>query len=100
MRETDFTAGGYSDRRQGKATVGKQRARHRVPSGAVTPAMLEIIDRGDVAIGVDLADLKLQVGVSLAAEVGPRPDLAVDESVIKCPSPLHVLKDTYDHSCY
>jgi hypothetical protein len=26
--------------------------------------------------------------------------LAWGESVIKCPSPLNVLKDTYDHSCY
>jgi hypothetical protein len=26
--------------------------------------------------------------------------LAVGESVIKCPSPLPVLKDTNDHSCY
>jgi hypothetical protein len=25
---------------------------------------------------------------------------AVGESVIKCPSPLNVLKDTYAHSCY
>ena len=25
--------------------------------------------------------------------------IAVGESVIKCPSPLNVLKDTYDHSC-
>ena len=25
---------------------------------------------------------------------------AQGESVIKCPSPLKVLKDTYDHSCY
>jgi hypothetical protein len=29
----------------------------------------------------------------------PHP-LAVGESVIKCPSPLNVPKDTYDHSCY
>jgi hypothetical protein len=26
--------------------------------------------------------------------------LAAGESVIKCPSPPNVLKDTYDHSCY
>ena len=26
--------------------------------------------------------------------------LAAGESVIKRPSPLNVLKDTYDHSCY
>ena len=26
--------------------------------------------------------------------------LAAGESVIKCSSPLNVLKDTYDHSCY
>jgi hypothetical protein len=26
--------------------------------------------------------------------------LATGESVIECPSPLNVLKDTYDHSCY
>jgi hypothetical protein len=26
--------------------------------------------------------------------------LAVGESVIKCPSPLNVLKYTYDHCCY
>ena len=26
--------------------------------------------------------------------------LARGESVIKCPSPLNMLKDTYDHSCY
>ena len=26
--------------------------------------------------------------------------LARGGSVIKCPSPLHVLKDTYDHGCY
>ena len=26
--------------------------------------------------------------------------LAVGESVIKCPYPLSVLKDTYEHSCY
>ena len=26
--------------------------------------------------------------------------LARGESVIKCPSPLNVLKDTYDRSCY
>ena len=25
---------------------------------------------------------------------------AQGESVIQCPSPLSVLKDTYDHSCY
>ena len=25
---------------------------------------------------------------------------AAGESVMKCPSPLNVLKDTYDHSCY
>jgi hypothetical protein len=29
-----------------------------------------------------------------------RADLAVGESAIKCPSPLNVLKDTYDHGCY
>jgi hypothetical protein len=29
-----------------------------------------------------------------------RRSLAAGESVIKCPSPLNVLKDTYDHSCY
>jgi hypothetical protein len=27
-------------------------------------------------------------------------DLAAGESAIKCPSPLNVLKDTYNHSCY
>jgi hypothetical protein len=27
-------------------------------------------------------------------------ELAVGESVIRCPSPLNVLKDAYDHSCY
>ena len=27
-------------------------------------------------------------------------NLAAGESVIKCPSPLNVLKDTYDQSCY
>jgi hypothetical protein len=26
--------------------------------------------------------------------------LAAGESVIKCPSSLNMLKDTYDHSCY
>jgi hypothetical protein len=26
--------------------------------------------------------------------------LAAGKPVINCPSPLHVLKDTYDHSCY
>ena len=26
--------------------------------------------------------------------------LAVDESSIKYPSPLNVIKDTYNHSCY
>ena len=30
----------------------------------------------------------------------PAPSLVAGESVIKCPSPLNVLKDTYKHSCY
>jgi hypothetical protein len=29
-----------------------------------------------------------------------RSNLAADESVIKCPSPLNVLNDTYNYSCY
>ena len=28
------------------------------------------------------------------------PTVAQRESVIKCPSPLNILKDAYDHSCY
>ena len=28
------------------------------------------------------------------------PRLAEGDTIIKCPSPLNVLKDTYDHSCY
>jgi hypothetical protein len=36
----------------------------------------------------------------LAAELTYPVAVAVGESVIKCQSPLDVLKDTYDHSCY
>jgi hypothetical protein len=33
-------------------------------------------------------------------KVRARPRLAAGESVIKCPSPLNVLKDKYDHRSY
>jgi hypothetical protein len=33
-------------------------------------------------------------------QVEQREDLATGGAVIKCPSPLNVLKDIYDHSCY
>ena len=35
-----------------------------------------------------------------AVEVRVVPDLTVGVSVITCPSPLKVLKYTYDHSCH
>jgi hypothetical protein len=36
---------------------------------------------------------------STASELVRR-DIAVGGKVIKCPYPLNVIKDTYDHSCY
>ena len=41
----------------------------------------------------------LAVGDTAAAALAVAA-LAVGESVIRCRSPLNVLKDTYDHSCY
>jgi hypothetical protein len=57
-------------------------------------------------LGVLSKDIYLAVTVSLDAECirvlkkRPWARLAVGESAIKCPSPLNVLKDAYDHSSY
>ena len=50
-------------------------------------------DRWSVATEVMSPEAIASVGPGLAR-------LAMGESVIKCPSPLNVLKDKYDHSCY
>ena len=43
------------------------------------------------------ADANAAVDANAAAEAAK---VGEGESVIKCPSPLNVLKYTYDHSCY
>ena len=56
-------------------------------------------ERRPVRLG-QVADLV--AGELLGAEPpgGVAADLARGESVMKCPSPLSLLKYTYDHSCY
>jgi hypothetical protein len=44
--------------------------------------------------------LPWRVGTAISCPTAHFAHLARGESVIKCPSPLDVLKDTYDHSCY
>ena len=40
------------------------------------------------------------VAGQIEAAAATEADVAVDESVTKCPSPLNVIQYTYDHSCY
>ena len=53
-------------------------------------AMDELRERASTNELAEVSGLRSQMPVTLA----------VGESVIKCPSPLNVFKDTYDHGCY
>jgi sugar/nucleoside kinase (ribokinase family) len=61
-----------------------------------------MIQRDLEAEGVSTARVVVQPGrKSLSATVlVDLASVAAGESVIKCPSPLNVLKDIYDHRCY
>jgi hypothetical protein len=86
-------------------------AAHALEDGAVSPptgALPQVWRREyatqfpvpfDSAVISGTAVHRAAAGVPPAPETEPAPEVALDEFVIKFPSPLNVLKDTYDHSC-
>jgi hypothetical protein len=77
---------GWASSRELQTGANPARAAPRPPARSQT-------DRGGEAVKLDEA-----VAVAVKRAVAAR--LAAGESVIKCPYPLNVLKDTYDYSCY